>query len=1375
MFKKILCFLAALALMQAFPAQMQAKPDYRFRTFSPEGGFDYSGVSSIRQDSEGVIWFITDKDLYKFDGYEHRNYHSSFNKLNLEGDKNRRFNGIETDKAGNVFIGVTNGLFVYDRLNDSFTKLFDGTARTLHVDKHDKLWITLNGTLGIVNKSEVQEPLFEGNKLPYIYSCAGDEISLFLASRHAIYRYDHEAETFTIFFSFDTENEIQSIARYRNKLWVLITGRGLLKIDIPTAAIEHEYDFFHRENEKNALTKMIRTDKYGSVWIATQQGLYVLDPETEKYRHYTHSVANLFSLPNNSVWHIYEDRRQNIWLGTYSGGLCYVNLNENEWLKNFTPQENSLNNKLVSGFAEDEDFLWITTEGGGVNRMNKRSGEFNYLVNTDEDNSLTYNHTKNAVLDHKQRLWIAMFRGGMDCYNTRTGKFTHFKHDPRNKNSLISNDLRKILPEGDSGLWIIYQTNRLVISFFSFDDESFTHYQLSEGYDFIHDACRGINKLWLIAENLYSIDVNTKECKRFSLDSGPLNGQSICMDGNNNLWIGTIGSGLICFNTKTSTFTVHDKILEMNMYSIFSLCADNDNNLWIGTNNGLFRYEINANKYKQFDRNEGIQARVFYPNAVFRSKTGMLYFGGTNGFTQLNPSLLSKNRQKPNVIISGFYINNAPAIPTTQETKEEEERSFPTQITLNHNQAGFGFKFSSDNYLTPEKNRFRYRLKGYDDKWIEAGITEHNAFFSKVPAGDYVFEITTANNDELWNETPVCIQIKRLPEPWLSFPAYCLYFIVIGLIATLIVRYYSKQKDLKVQLYLDAVDKEKKEEIHQSQLRFFTNVSHDFRTPLFLIIAVLDKLRNGGEWNPDYGRILDNNANRLLNLVNELMDFRTIENGKMPLKVCSIDVNLLVKTIAYDFKNFALQKDIDFKVKCDDKLPQSLHADKHILEKIILNLLNNAFKYTEKGGEIIIETHACPENFVARHSNNFTVKGKNVSNNNFVIAIRDTGIGISRESIKNVFERFYKVNTPNFDSHLGTGIGLALVKSLVLLHKGILTIYSEREVGTDMVVQLSCNSDFYPDYELNSSSPRNDLNYSQFSPPPLTFQQRYLTDSKAEINSDIEADNDNPEQSELNAKLFQAKKQIMLVEDNDDLRHLIADSLSEEFEVFEAANGAIAYNMLKNTEPDMIISDILMPEMDGLSLCRKVKSDLNLSHIPLILLTAKTGVESQLEGVDSGADLYFEKPVDLRLLCASINNIFNLRRNLQEYYAKNYFADTSKLANNNRDKEFLDRFISIVERNIDRSEVDINYITAELGVSRAKLYNKVKGLTGKSTMEFILNYRLKKAASLLIENELSVKEIIEMIGIESQSYFTNAFKKEFGKTPAAFARDHGNE
>lgn len=612
-----------------------------------------------------------------------------------------------------------------------------------------------------------------------------------------------------------------------------------------------------------------------------------------------------------------------------------------------------------------------------------------------------------------------------------------------------------------------------------------------------------------------------------------------------------------------------------------------------------------------------------------------------------------------------------------------------------------------------------------------------------------ISEVYAANNDGVWSDTPTVIKVIRKTAPWYSWPAYILYaLMIIGLIY-LICRHYADKKKLKLQLYLENIEKDKKEQIHQAQLRFFTNISHDFRTPLSLIIAALDKLRREG-LKEYYYRILNGNAQRLLNLVNELMDFRTVENGMMKLELQPLDINHIVKEIANDFIDYAEQRKIDFQVICDTELPVTIYADRNIVEKIVMNLLNNAFKYTPDNGKILLETRGRKDCFTSEYKNNFIV-GECVDDT-FFILVSDTGVGVSHDSISSVFDRFYKVNTVNTDSHLGTGIGLALVKSLVLLHKGSISIFSERGRGTDMVVRLPLDSGMF--------------NESDFIRHQETRAEEIIRTDSEEMATSVEMKG---MEDEL---LHSTKKKILIIEDNEDLRMLIAESLSDEFQVMQAGDGVEALKLIEHTDFDLIISDIMMPNKDGISLCNDIKGDMNTSHIPVILLTAKTSLESKIEGVDSGADLYFEKPVDLTYLKLSIQNIFRNRRQLKEHYAKNYYADSCELSSNEQDNKFLKQFIAFIEANMDQSEMDINQIAGELSMSRSKLYTKVKSLTGKSVVEFVLNCRLRKAAKLIIEENMTMREVMMHIGIESQAYFTNSFKKVFGETPTAFAAKH---
>ncbi len=909
---------------------------------------------------------------------------------------------------------------------------------------------------------------------------------------------------------------------------------------------------------------------------------------------------------------------------------------------------------------------------------------------------------------------------------------------------MLTNDLRKIILEADSGLWISYQSTG--ISFYSFATDRFTHYmsKRDNNNSSISDLCRGKgDDLWVVNnEELYYMNVRTKEYRKIAPDSAySLRAQALCLDETGNVWIGTVGSGLVRYDVKNNRFYSVNDILRYDVSTIYSLCTDDDNDLWMGTDNGLFKYNIEKNTFFRFDKKDGIQGIVFYPKACMKGKNGELYFGGTNGFTIINPKEVLLSEFKPTAIITDFYIDNAIVKPDSTGSPLHQSISTTREIVLDYNQINFGFKLSSDNYLIPEKNRFKYRLVGYDQRWIEIDATSRIVSYAKVPSGSYTFEVMASNNDGVWNDVPTTIRIRRLPAPWFSWWAYTIYGFLFFTLGGTVLYYYNHQKKLKLELYMDSLEMKKKEENHQAQLRFFTNISHDFRTPLSLIMASVEHMQQQ-YGNNHYIRLLNSNTRRLLNLVNELMDFRTVENGKMKLKVHLSNINRFVQEVASDFQEYALQKEIDYTIQCDPALSASVYFDEQIMEKVIMNLLNNAFKYTGNGGHIVVETRLDKEPFRSGFKNSYKIQSNPELVRTFSILVKDTGVGISAESIAQVFERFYKVDSDDTEAHIGSGIGLALVKSLVLFHKGAISIYSERNKGTEMLVQFPLDKEMYDAAELleNEASAKN-MTLSYFIEPESDKQESFL---------------------------LRDRKRILLVEDNEDLRGLMAGHLRASFEIVEAGNGAEASGIVEEMEIDLIISDIMMPVKNGITLCREIKENMNYSHIPFIMLTARGGLENQMEGLDSGADAYFEKPVDFGLLKLTVQNIFRQQQNLKEHYARNYFVDSRELAANQQDNKFISRLIEIIESRIDQPDMDVSYIASELSMSRSKLYAKVKSLTDKSIVEFIRSYRLRKAATLLIEENLSIRETMERIGIESQSYFTRVFKNEFGMIPTAF-------
>ena len=813
-----------------------ATGDYKFRTMSPSGGFYYDGIKAIEQDKEGFIWTMMDYELYRFDGYHYKKYYPYF--ASMAPTKRWIFNNMASDLLGYLYVNTNNGVYRYDRNSDQFEKIYDPVSH-IKVDKANNVWIRIKEKWSILNTQtgELNTPNYDGKAAGGVntaFCIYNNDLYTFIGQK--VYRFNYAKNEFVFCLTLpDSDGNIRFAQAYMGKLWIFVNNSGLYKIDMSTFKIEDHYTLL-TDYEGNSL-RTFYIDKKGYIWFGTIDGIYIFDPTDGKLSHNKHSRTDPFSLPNNSIWEISEDRQGNIWIGTYSGTLCYVNIDENNAFKTYHPQNSGLNHTPVSAFAEDQQYLWVGTEGGGINRMNKATGEFSYITSA---NSITSNNIKSLITDAGHNLWISTFMGGMDLYNGGRQKVTNFKHTKGAPHSLLVNDVRKTILEGDSGMWVAYQYQKAEVSYFSFREESFTHFSLDSisNNSYLFDILRqGEKTLWAISnETLYRLDIDKHVVeKMIPNDSTYLGLFTFCLDDSGNIWIGTIGNGLIKFDTNTSRFISLKDVLQQSVYSIYSICYD-DGNIWMGTDDGLYCYNIVGNRLMNFDKREDTQGQVYYPLACMKGMDGLIYFGGTNGFTVIDPKKISYNSYKPRAIISDFFIDHTSTHPHYLFDNSLHE------IILEYDQTNFGFQFSSDNYHIPEKNRFKYRLRKYDDHWITTNAQNRIAMYSKVPAGTYYFEVYAANNDGVWSDTPTVIKVIRKTAPWYSWPAYILYaLMIIGLIY-LICRHYADKKKLKLQLYLENIEKDKKEQIHQAQLRFFTNISHDFRTPLSLIIAALDNI-----------------------------------------------------------------------------------------------------------------------------------------------------------------------------------------------------------------------------------------------------------------------------------------------------------------------------------------------------------------------------------------------------------------------------------------------------------------------------------------------------------------------------------------------------
>ena len=1332
-------FLIHILLLFLFNTNLHSRDNLKFHTLTPKGGLSYDGILDIKQDGQGFMWILLEDNIFRFDGYTYKTYKSAF-EVNNKG----RFNNIICDSKGDLYLSTTQGVYKFNFLTETFELLVDIPNNYVYADKNNKIWIIHSGNISYIEDDSLTTLEFSGRKLALnskMIAESGNDI-FFFSNFGQIYIYNKDNNQIDSFDNVNTLFENSSLIQAQvkdNDLWMITSNLIIIKIDLATHRVieKKQYDISDIKGIKCGLIS-----KDNKVWIGNMNGLVILDPKTEEIEIHQNKQDNKFSIPHSSVWTISEDNYNNIWIGTYAGSVAYINQFEENIFTTYGLSANGLMKTPVSGFAVDKDNVWISTEGGGVNVLNRTNNTFSYLTEHHDKNSISGNYTKPPVIDKDGIIWIPTFRAGLNMYNPNTKKFTQLKSASNDSTSLLSNDLRTITLESDSGLWIVYQRHSPRISYLSFDNLHISHYSpeidipnLDFSFDdYIYDLYRDKgNKLWLISSNqLLSLDVTTKRFERYYIPTTKrVSASTLCIDNDGIIWIGTFGNELISFDPKTENFINYPNIIPSEIVEIYSInWADDD--IWMGANDGLYVFNKKLKQCSVFKESDGTQGDVYYRLSTYKSEDNKLYFGGTGGFTIADIQRISINPIKPNTFISEFYLDYKP-IYNNSDLNISIDVSTPT-IKLNHNEQNFGFKIANDNYLNTDKNLFKYRLRNYDKQWISTDAQNRIIHYSKIPSGTYFFEFQSTNNDGVWGNIS-SIKIIRKSAPWASIPAWILYFIVFASLLYYFISSYRNKKKLENKLYLDQIEKEKREEIHKNQFLFFTNVSHDLKTPLALIMATINKMREEG-MKEYYYKILNNNSQRLMLLLNDILDFRNLQKNNVKLSVSSNNLNKFINKIAADFNELAKNKNFNYIVNLNvDKL-NNVPFDKIIMEKIVLNLLHNAFKYTEDNGSITIM--ATTDNFKSKHSPSHTINQYNEFNNqnSYKIIVSDTGVGISEESISKVFDRFYKVDTKNENKHLGTGIGLALVKELIAIHRANITICSERDKGTDFIIQFSSNIDYYKDEELTQKDESNSITNTELLNEVIIIPE--------DVNIDYTTDNNKEDIS------IDKTKTILIAEDNNDLRELLKSSLSSHYNIIDFENAKLALDYLKSKDADMIISDIMMPEIDGITFCKNVKSNIETSHIPFILLTAKSGLESQLEGTESGADLYFEKPTDLNLLKAAMSNIFKQQEILRNHYASNYFADVSEIATNREDNRFLNDVTNIIESYLDKSQLDVNTIANEMMMSRSKLYSKIKALTGKSIVEFILSYRLRKAAKLMTENNITVQEAMYSVGIERQ-------------------------
>ncbi len=1328
--KKVIFY---LLLLIAF----NAKAEYTFQQISPNGGLVQESINDIIQDNNGAIWIATKNGLIRYTTGGYQTF------LNIPGDStslpNNGINSLFIDENEKLWVSTSYGECIYNPEQNNFIPFhFSREGRKsqhdnilqLHIDNLDNIWILHYQGLGILNRANKHLFSIElpNNQMPSVLY-QDEENNLWLGTTKGyLFQIDKKTLQCTE-ISNNFGSKIRCIYNAGNSLWIGTQRNGIKNISYDGKEILHPT--INQSIAPNEDVRSILINKDNDLWIGTYHGLYIYNRK-DKITHFDVKTKNL---PHPSIYKVYEDRNQGIWIGTWSGGLSYYNKYNNNF-KNFRHNEStsSLSNNIVSCFTESPTGkIYVGTEAGGINYFNTRNENFKvqYL-----DTKKTTANIKCQTFDKYGGHWVGTNKNGLWYKAKGQQYFKHFEQGNEDGKHISYNEIYA-LQATKNGVWI--GTHGGGVNYYDFKTKkiSFVKINFEKETSINRNYIRTLyvapdHTLWIgTLTGAFKIDLKSAKREAHIINNDYI--YYISPIGQNEIWIATKYSGILIYNTQkdtSTTFNPHNLTLPQSIYGILE---DNNKNIWITSENGLILYNSATQEARKFTVEDGIQGTWFIAQSVFKSSTNDLYFGGTNGFTMVNPTAINKNQQIPKGFISKVTINN---------TKDLYHKSFEREtLKLKPKENTLRVFFHSDNYLSSSKNQFQYRVLNYIDDW-EQVTNQSSVLIANLNPGKYTFELKTANNDGIWSSESTTFDLIIKKPFYRSIVAILLYFVLTLGVILIALRTAKHRLSLKAEIDKERMRHQQEEQVQELKLRLFTNISHEFRTPLTLITGPLKRLINDpdlSEKQRNTADIIHRNTQRLLNLINQLIDLRKIDKGVEELDVCSKDIIAFIKESAENFKFKADEKHINFEIT--SSIPKIIiNFDPVKIDYIITNLLSNAFKYTQKNGNISID--------ISQHSslkNNFSNQlmfGNEPEGESISVSITDNGCGIEGNELSLIFNRFKQGR----EHKEGSGIGLYLCKQYVLLHHGCLIVQSTNNEGSSFTFKL-------PTRQSGSIILQdNNIISEEYTTPTLT--------------------QDIPKHTIENDE-HKSKESILIVEDNKDLSKYISNLLQEHhYKTVTAGNGKEALELMIFNKIDLIISDVMMPEMDGFELCTKIKSDLSSCHIPIILLTALNTTQNQVTGLKKGADAYISKPFEEEHLLTQIANLCQQRKQLHEYFATQHppLGPNSQLEG--LDNYFLSKLNAVIMENLDNEELDVDLIIKTIRLSRSQLHRKLKQLTNFSITEYVRRFRLEKAIELMKSKEFNIDEIAYRVGFNTHSYFTRCFKKQYGVSPKEYMKNN---
>lgn len=1330
-----------------------------FKRLSVDDGLSQNTVLALTQDHNNKIWVGTNDGLNWYEGSRFVSYYKVPD--DTTSLANNHIYSLYTDPKGTIWIGTQVGLSRYNIVGNNFTNYSSPDNQPMQVlaigepEEGDRLLLATNIGLMIFDKRTGKmraQPELAGKT---IYSVCRMNDGFLLGTSEGVYFYYVRNENVTRLL-LQLKGEVISGMLYDDRTgncWLASLTNGIYCVD-------NNFQIRRHYNTQNTpayfLTNSVRTlcqDDKGRIWIGTMEALLILEPETETFRMCRFSSEDPTSLGHNSIRSILKDNQGGIWVGTFYGGLNYYHplapffgrLQHSAW-------KNSLSDNTVSCVSEEPNTenLWIGTNDGGLNYYNRKTGVFSFFRAGTSVGSLKSDNIKCIWTDKDGSVYIGTHGGGLSRLHRKSGRIDtyNFPHSVSLNNSCYS-----LLDGMDGTLWAggmngLYlfdkQTGELSLHPLAKKHDKLKNVLI---YTLFRDS-KG--RIWIGTEESLFLYTGGKleELHLFSSTylHGLIQAFYVQEDSHHDIWIGS-STGLYRYKEGASIawehYTMKDGLPNDFIYSILE---DERGRLWLTTNKGLACFNREEGTFLNYTKQDGLPHDQFNFFGACKAKDGTFFLGSLGGVAYFKPYELEDNPYSPDAVVTGAVVFNQVITDMKSERvryyQDEQGRmlgmSFPSDQKL------FNIRFAVINYLAGKRNQFIYKLEGFETEWnYSRHVSFARANYSNLPPGEYVFKVKACNNNGKWSEATTEFFVHIIPMWYQTWWAKTLFVLFsVGLLVFIIYFFIARAK-MKMQVRIEQIERSKIEEVSQEKVRFYMNMSHELRTPLSLILAPLEELL--GQKNladTPVRQKLDyvyKNARKLLHIVNQLLDFRKVEAGALPIHVEPTNVDGLLRDVFALFSENAQKRNITLHMKSELE-GRLLPADRAYLETILMNLLSNAFKFTPDNGEISLTlwTEGDMYNF----------------------AVRDSGIGISQEQIARIFERFYQVD----GQRKGTGIGLSLVKMLVEKHHGSITVASELNRYTEFKVTLPADMSAFAEEERKMLERETPIMFRELPVADESFSGSISTVDSEEVSVDDRGETVGIDEEE--------RSTILLVDDNKEMVDYLKDNFRQNYVTLTAGNGEEALAIMKEHRVDIVLSDVMMPGINGIKLCQLIKRNLQTCHIPVLLLSAKGSIDAQTEGIQAGADDYIAKPFSIHLLKGKIANLLKARQRLKHYYSNTIDIDTAKMTSNNLDEEFMSKAIQVVEENISNEDFTSDELASKLCMSRSSLYLKMNSVSGEPPANFIRRIRFNKACKLLLEGRYSISEISSMVGFGSSSYFSTSFKKYVGCLPSEYVKQH---